>query len=135
MNKKPEQPPTIKRISWVIWGVLAGLIILLTSAYTRAWRMNEVLQAEVATLVPMLTAISEEQAALQAQLDYVQSDAYVDEWSRVNAGMTKPGETLVVPVIITPTPSPTPVPTPTPMPTSTPVPFWQQWWQALTGND
>ncbi len=134
MNKKTEQLPTIKRISWVIWGVLAGLIIVLASAYTRAWKMNEVLQAEVATLAPMLTAVREEQAALQSQLDYVQSDAYVDEWSRVNAGMTKPGETLVVPVIITPTPSPTPIPTVPPIPTPTPMPFWQQWWRALTGD-
>jgi cell division protein FtsB len=134
MTKNSEQPPTIRRISWVIWGVLAGLIIVLTSAYSRAWKMNEVLQAEVATLAPMLTAVLEEQAALQAQLDYVQSDAYVDEWSRVNARMTKPGETLVVPIIVTPTPSPTIPPAPSPTPTPTPLPFWQQWWRALTGD-
>lgn len=135
MTKKDEQNTTIKRISWIIWGGLAVLVILLASAFTRAWEMNQVLRAEVSTLEPMLTAAAEEKATLQAQLDYVQSDAYVDEWSRVHAGMTQPGETLVVPIAPTPTPTPPPLPTAVPTPTPTPLPFWQRWWRALTGND
>ena len=134
MTKKSEQTPTIKRISWIIWGILAGLIIVLASAFARAWKMNQVLQAEMATLAPMLTAALEEQATLQARLDYVQSDAYVDEWSRVRAGMSKPEETLVIPIVITPTPTPVPPPTPAPTPTPTPLPFWQRWWRALRGT-
>ena len=110
MTKKSEHTPMIKRISWVIWGVLAVLILVLASAFVRAWRMNQVLKAEVASLAPMLTAVLEEQATLQARLEYVQSDTYIEEWSREHAGMTKPGETLVVPVELTPTPTPVPTP-------------------------
>ncbi|HOT91871.1 MAG TPA: hypothetical protein PLJ78_07555 [Anaerolineae bacterium] len=133
-EEKQEQNTTIKRLSWIIWGVLAVLIVLLTSAFARAWEMNQTLQADVATLEPMLTAAAVEKATLQARLDYVQSDAYVDEWSRVHAGMTQPGETLVVPIAPTPTPTLHPTPIPTSTPTPTPLPFWQRWWRALTGK-
>ena len=134
MTKKSEQTPMIKRISWIIWGLLVVLILVLASAFVRASRMNQVLRAEVATLAPMLTAVLEEQATLQARLEYVQSDEYIAEWSREHAGMTKAGETLVVPVEITPTPTPIPPPTPAPTPTPTPLPFWQRWWRTLTGE-
>ncbi len=134
MTKKVEQGTTIKRITWLIWLGLLVLVILLGSAFSRAWEMNQTLQAQVATLAPMLTAVMEEKATLQARLDYVQSDAYVDEWSRVHAGMTQPGETLVVVVAPTPTLTPRPTALPLPTPTPAPLPFWQRWWRALTGN-
>lgn len=134
MTKKSEPTPAIKRISWIIWGVLAVLTIVLASAFSRAWKMNQVLKAEVEALAPMLTAALEQQATLQARLDYVQSDEYIAEWSREHAGMTKPDETLVVPIEITPTPTPEPSPTPVPTPTPTPVPFWQRWWRTLAGE-
>lgn len=134
MTKKDEQNTTIKRLTWVIWCGLAVLAILLASAFSRAWETNRTLKAEVATLQPMLTAAGEEQATLQARLDYVQSDTYVEEWSRVHAGMTQPDETLVVPVASTTTPTPRPTAVPTSTPTPTPLPFWQRWWRALMGN-
>lgn len=134
MAKKEESHPTIKRFSWILWGGLAVLIIVLASAFSRAWTMNQTLNNEIATLAPMLTAALEKQATLQARLDYVQSDAYIAEWSQTHAGMTLPEETLVVPIVPTSTPTPIPTSTPVPTPTPTPLPFWQKWWRALTGN-
>jgi cell division protein FtsB len=131
---KQEKNLNLKRLRWILWGLLTGLVLLLASAFSRAWRMNQTLEAEVATLAPMLTAVLEDQATLQARLEYVQSDAYVEEWSRVHAGMTQPGETLVVPIMPTATPTPNPTPTPVPTPTPTPAPFWQRWWRALQGG-
>ena len=134
MAKKEELNPTIKRVSWIIWAGLAVLIVVLASAFARAWTMNQTLNDEIATLAPMLTAALEEQATLQARLDYVQSDAYIAEWSQVHAGMTLPEETLVVPIVPTSTPTPIPTSTPVPTPTPTPLPFWQKWWRSLTGE-
>ncbi|MBN2005658.1 MAG: hypothetical protein JXA21_20040 [Anaerolineae bacterium] len=133
MTKTPENV-TIKRISWVIWTLMVGSLVLLGSAFLHAWRINQALQEEVAVLGPMLTAAGERQATLQAELTYVKSDTYVEEWSRVHAGMTQPGETLVVAMIPTATPTPTPLPTPTPTPTPTPQYFWQRWWRSLMGE-
>ena len=134
MTKKEEPNPTIKRISWIIWSGLAVLMLVLISAFARAWTTNQALQGEIATLELMLTAAYEEQATLQARLDYVQSDAYIAEWSQVHAGMALPEETLVIPVAPTSTPTPIPTPKLAPTPTPTPLPFWQKWWRALKGE-
>jgi len=135
MTKKEEPNPTIKRISWIVWGGLAALVFVLASAFSRAWTVNQALKGEIATLAPLLTAAWEEQDALRARLDYVQSDAYIDEWARAHARMTLPDETLVIPIAPTPTPTLIPTPTPVPTPTPTPLPIWQKWLRTLTGND
>jgi len=124
----------LKRISWIIWGVLLGLLILLGSAFWGTWQMKVALQEQVSMMEPLLTTVWEQQATLQAQLIYVQSDTYVDEWAQVHAGMTQPGETLVIPIMPTPTMTPTPFPSPVPPPTPTPAPLLQRWWRVLSGG-
>ncbi len=129
-----QERPNNKRISWILWGILAILVALLVAAFSRSWTLHEGLKDKEALLAPMLTEQYETQVTLEAQLTYVQSDAYVEEWAREHAGMTQPEETLVVPILYTPTPTHTPAPTFTPTPTPTPLPFWQQWWKSLTGK-
>lgn len=41
--------------------------------------------------------LQREQAQLKAQLDYVDSGAYVEEWARSEARMIRPGEQLYIP--------------------------------------
>lgn len=134
MNDTTERP-TIKRVSWIIWGVLAALILFLASAFSRTWAINQALQTELHTLAPMLTAIADEQLTLEARLEYVQSDTYVESWAREHAGMTLAGETLVVPIIPTATPTLTPRPTEMPSPTPTALPFWQRLFSGFGGKD
>lgn len=128
----------IRRIMWVSLGLLVVLVMLLASAFYQAWQTNQALEEKVDVLAPMLTAAVEEQVTLQAELEYVKSDEYVERWAREHAGMTQPGETLVIPIMPTATPTPLPtatlVPSPTATPTPTPAPFWQRWWQALQGG-
>jgi hypothetical protein len=124
----------IKRISWIIWTTLLVLVILLVSAFWRAWEVHQALADQAATLSPMLTAVMDRQATLQVELTRVQSDAYVEQWARQNARMVQGSEVLVVPLAPPPTLTPTPRPTVIPTPTPTPLPFWQQWWQALGGH-
>ncbi len=124
---QPSRPSRIKTIRWMIWGILAVLVFLLASAFSRAWLTNQALRKQVQILEPMLTAVSDEQATLHAELTRVQSDTYVEQWARENAGMTQPGEILVIPVKPTPTLTLIPSPTPPPTPTPTPVPFWKTW--------
>ena len=124
----------IKKISWLVWGLLAVLLLLLFSVFSRAWLLRQELQQQVALLVPLVTAEANQQATLTARLEYVQSDTYVEEWARTRAKMTQPGETLVIPVLPTPTVTPLPAPTATAAVTPTPLPLWQRWWQALRGE-
>jgi len=130
-----ETRPNIKRISWLVWAALVVLVLVLASAFNRAWEVNQALQAQEALLEPMLTASVAEQATLQAQLTRVQSDAYVEEWAQ-QSGMTQEGVVLGRPVALPiATPQPTPLPTALPTPTPTPLPFWQRLWQGLTGGN
>lgn len=133
MSKKSEQPE-IRRISWLVWGILAALMLLLISAFTQALALNRTLRAKVAVLEPMLAEQELQNATLQARLEYVQSDTYIEAWAQERAGMARPGETLVAPLAATVTPTPTPLPTPLPLFTPAPAPFWERWWQALFGD-
>jgi hypothetical protein len=104
MAKTERQELMSQRVSWLIWAGLAVLVILLGSAFSQAWQTNQALRGELATLEPMVTAALREQSTLEAQLVYVQSDAYVESWSKTHAKMALPGETLVVSIHATPTP-------------------------------
>jgi hypothetical protein len=71
------------------------------------------------------------QVELQATLDYVQSEDYVEAYARDESGQLLPGERRVVPLVIEVTPTPLPAPTPTPDPAAHAEP-WQAWWRLLT---
>ena len=134
MTKKVERLK-LKRASRILWGVLAVLLVVLITAFSRALTTNQSLRQELDAMRPIMTAAYEEQNTLKAELAYVQSDEYIEKWSREHAAMTKPDEVLVIPVkepaapdiILTPTPLPE-----TTAPPATPVPFWQRWWHAVT---
>ncbi len=137
MSSTPD--PNLKpwRRLLIMLGTLLALVLLLTlSAFQRAFSLNRTLQSERATLIPLLTAQSVEQATLRAELTRVQSDTYVEEWARKHGGMVQDGEVLVIPLPPTTTPAPPPTlsPTPHPTPTPTPAPFWMRWWRSLTGQ-
>lgn len=45
-----------------------------------------------------LAQAREERDALRAGLRFVKSDAYLDEWARVEARLTQPGEVAIIPM-------------------------------------
>jgi cell division protein FtsB len=80
-------------------------------------------------------AVATEQARheeLTAQLEYVQSDEYVEEWARTEARMSKPGEVVVV--IVDKVEAETTAET-APSPASEPEeqPFWAELWELVFG--
>lgn len=123
-----------RRISWLLWGGMAALVILLGMAFSRAWQTNLALKAELAMLEPMATAAKLEEEALRAEMAYVQSDAYVEAWSKTHAKMALPGEVLVVSVAATPTPVAAAAPLAAPTPEPTAEPFWSALWHQITGK-
>jgi cell division protein FtsB/cell division protein DivIC len=95
----------------------------------RLRRHNAILSAQVAEL-------KEEQAELEARLEYVQSPAYAEQVAREEYKWAKPGEKLVIPILRR---RPVAVPLPTP---SAPAgettdngstSYWPAWWRLLTG--
>jgi len=77
-----------------------------------------------------LSALQQEQGALMATRDYVQSDAFVERWARDEGKMIRAGEILIIPVPSGTNAEPTPVPEPqVPVETSPPEPEpWMLWW-------
>jgi cell division protein FtsB len=122
----------------MLWAVLAALLIVLISAFSRAINTNQSLRQELDSLRPVVTAAHAQQATLQAELAYVQSDEYIEKWSREHAAMTKSDEVLVV-TVKTPSaaaPMQTPTVPPDTISESQPskVPFWMRWWELLTNR-
>jgi len=59
------------------------------------------MRAEEQRLQRLIDLELQKQESLLGQLEYVQSDEYVERWARVEAKMVHPGEVLVVPVVNT----------------------------------
>jgi cell division protein FtsB len=134
MARKEEAQAASKRVSWVIWGLLAALVLLFASAFSKAWQTNLALKAELEALRPVATAAMAQKEALETRVAYVQSDEYVESWSQTHAGMTRSGETLIIPTAPTPTPTPQPALPSLSTPEPTEIPFLPKLWRSLFGN-
>ena len=132
MAKKEKAKGSSRRAAWIIWGVLAVLVVLFASAFSKAWQTNQALEAELQALRPMATEAITRKSALETQVVYVQSDEYVAAWSQTHAGMTRSGETLVITVDATPTPTAVRTAWPTAVPTA--MPLLPSLWHSLFGD-
>lgn len=104
-------------------------------------RLRELAAAE-ADLAPLIAYEQQQNKKLRRMLDHVSSPDYPEEWARVHAGMTRPGEVrLVVSLPEEPTPPSLPAQSPTPSirqgfgEADQNTTFWQRLWQWLLGND
>jgi cell division protein FtsB len=79
--------------------IIAGLILLMPLIVDINGRISVIrrMHQEQARLQQELADIQAEQEALQTQLDFVASDAYLEQWARVDARMTRPGEVAIIP--------------------------------------
>lgn len=120
------------------WMIVAAALValiavgLLTWGFWRPIHRLQQLQAAEAELAPLLAYEQQRNEELHQLLDHTSSPTYPEEWARVDAGMTRPGE---VRVIVTLPEEPQEAPS-TPPPAQSPVPsFWQVVWQRLFGGD
>jgi cell division protein FtsB len=90
-------------------------------------RQMRVEQSHLEELVAAEQARNEE---LAAQLEYVQSDEYVERWARVEAKMARAGEVAVI-VLTDRDEEPTGDAQPRPTPEPEAKPFWVEWWELV----
>jgi cell division protein FtsB len=78
-----------------------------------------------------IDGLQQEQGELLATRDYVQSDAFVEQWARDEGKMIRPGEVLIIPVPAGGVVVPTPVAeVDVPIETTPPEPEpWMLWWR------
>lgn len=124
-----SQRPLVTIPQIVIFLVISVSLIIAIDINRRN-RMGQVMGGGEIALEAQVEAEQTRQVELKATLDYVQSDDYVAEYARSEAGFLQPGERRVVPLVVETISEPTPIPAPTVDPLQAAQP-WQAWWQLL----
>ena len=115
----------------IVFGSILAISLLLAINFSGRIAAGRRLESSRADLLQSISTLQAKATALKNELNYVNSNAFVEGWARGEGKMVKGNEILVVPVpaIATPRPSPTPY---TPPPESSPSPGsdnWTLWWQ------
>jgi len=115
-------------------GVIVVAAVLLTNVLPIRSLMAE--QRRVDQARDQLATIQQENAKLQADADFLSSDAGVEMVARRDFGLVKPGETAYV--VVDPNDegfTPDVPTTTTPQVEQQSMPWWQHIWDFLTGRD
>ena len=133
MTKKRHQ--TILSLPKI--AAIAALAVVATLAidFGRRALDNYHVQRQVEWLREEVAREEGENQALQEELAYASSDAYVEKVARESLKMVKPGDN---PVVLVPTNGQQSIfATPTPVvesPEGEPEPYWRQWWSLFFGS-
>jgi cell division protein FtsB len=131
---RPKKPPLISTTQFAAIVVLTIALFLVIDFGRRTTAGYYVSQTEK-RLVAEIEALLKEQEILKQRRDYVQTDAYVEQWAREQAHMVRPGDRRLI--VVTPPASTAPADD-QPAPAFTtlesavarePVPNWHLWWR------
>jgi cell division protein FtsB len=80
--------------------LISALILLMPLLVDVNGRISVIrrMRQEETRLEQELTQAQAEQDALQEQLEFVASDDYLEQWARVEARMTLPGQVVIIPL-------------------------------------
>ena len=120
---------------FISWGRIMAIVVVTIALFLmvdfgrRAWD-NYRLSREVKALEEEVTAFRAENKALKERLEYVGTDAYIEEAAREKLHWVQPGDTaiVVIPQKVEEAPSLTPPPA-----ESIEKPNWQRWWDLFFG--
>lgn len=115
---------TPKRDTKLLFTVVVGLCLLLVMTYASRLSRQASVNQEVARWEEKIVMASARQHALEAELRYIQSDAYVEQLAHDEFGMIQPGEELVVIVPAQQSTEASPI---VQQDLEKNAPFWQQW--------
>lgn len=120
--KRQKRPITSMQFVFVVILAIGLLLALNLSGRIAA---GQRIQADRAKLEQQLAALEATHAALQRELQYVRSNAFVEDWARREGKMVREGEVLVVPIPSGDAPTPTPLPPPE---EPKEIVTWRVWW-------
>jgi cell division protein FtsB len=131
---RPKKPPLISTTQFAAIVVLTIALFLVIDLGRRTTAGYYVSQTEK-RLEAEIEALLKEQEVLRRRRDYVQTDAYVEQWAREQAHMVRPGDRRLI--VVTPPASSAssegqPVvapPVAESVAPSQPVPNWHHWWR------
>jgi hypothetical protein len=139
---RPKTTPLISGTQFAAIVVLTIALALIVDFGRRTTVGLYVSQAEE-RLEQEIDVLLEQEAALEARLEEVKTDAFVEWWARIKARMVLPGDRLVIPVTpVAPTAqqdADVQIPAPG-QPSTSPsqvamAPNWHQWWRLFLDSE
>ena len=128
--KRTLSPKNMGSSLQIVFGSILAISLLLAINFSGRIAAGRRIDSEREKLERTITALQVQATALQSELNFVNSDDFINQWARKEGKMVKGQEVLVVPV---PGPS-TPQPSPTPFVAAAEAQkpdaeTWKLWWQ------
>ncbi len=122
--------------SWQLL-LITALILLMPLIADVNGRISVIrrMRQEESRLEQELTQTQTEQEALQERLEFVTGDTYLEQWARVDARMTKPGQVTVIPLAADPLAQSAPAQAVNLFPATPPSPSIPEQWRRLFFGD
>jgi cell division protein FtsB len=129
-ERSGRRPGTINGTQ-IMFAVIVAIGLMLAINFSSRVSADRELRAVRDAVQQEIDQLRREQGQLIEQLNYVQSDAFIEAWARSEGRMVREGEVLMVlfPAQNSAAAGPTPEPLPVLPPEVTlPTPTWQLWW-------
>ncbi len=115
----------------IVFGSILAISLLLAINFSGRIAAGRRIESERDTLEEVISTLQAQATALRSELNYVNSDNFVEKWARKEGKMVKGDEVLVIPVPGQATPEPAPTPFVS-VASNNPRPDtenWKLWWQ------
>jgi cell division protein FtsB len=119
---------TPKRDIRILVALVLSFCLIFAITYTNRLARKSHLEVEIAQWEAKIEQSAEHRHALEAELAYVQSDAYIEQLAHDELGLAKEGEVIAV---VIPATQQLAAPTAPAVSTTSPMPFWRQWLERL----
>jgi len=131
-QRKPRRPRQLSSTQ-VMFAVILAIALMLAVQFSGRIADERSLNTIRDNVQSEIEVLQREQTDLIDELDFVQSDAYVEQWAQSEGRMVRDGMVLVIPVpssnTIQQTAPAQPITQNTPIETTLPDPeSWQLWW-------
>lgn len=116
----------------IVFGSIMAISLLLAINFSSRIAAGRRIETEVGYLQSTINAMQMQSTALASELNYVQSDSYVEQWAHTEGMMVRPDEVLIITVPGRQDPQPSPTPFVRPATGTAGVsgmPNWHLWWQ------
>lgn len=121
----------------IIFAAILAIGLILAINFSTRLASSRPLRAYYEGVEEEIEQLQQEQATLIAERDFVQSEAYVEQWARAEGKMARPGEQLVIPIAPPGSVQATPIPI-VPIEPSLPQEEeenWTLWWKLFFDSD
>lgn len=127
--KRPLAPRGQISSMQIVFGSILAISLLLAINFSGRIAAGRRIESERDNLEEVISTLQAQATALRSELNYVNSDTFVEKWARKEGKMVKGDEVLVIPVPGQATPEPAPTPFVAVTTQRPETQNWKLWWQ------